>query len=98
MEFAYDGGGLGKGGDVTLSVDGTPVGTGRVEQTQPFLYSMDETVDVGIDAGTPVSEDYTSPASRFTGTVNWVRLDAGNDSHDHMVDPEHLAHIAMTKQ
>ena len=98
MEFAYDGGGLGKGGDVTLSVDGTTVGTGRVEQTQPFMYSMDETVDVGCDTGTPVAEDYTSAGSRFTGTVNWVRLDAGSDSHDHLVDPEHLAHIAMTKQ
>ena len=30
MEFAYDGGGLAKGGDVTLYYDGTAVGTGRV--------------------------------------------------------------------
>ncbi len=37
MEFAYDGGGLAKGGDITLYYDGKPVGAGRVEQTQPMV-------------------------------------------------------------
>ena len=57
MEFAYDGGGLGKGGAVTLYYDGEQVGEGRVEATQPFIFSADETTDVGYDAGTPVSAD-----------------------------------------
>ncbi len=47
MEFAYDGGGLGKGGDITLFVDGTEVGAGRIEATVPMLFSADETTDVG---------------------------------------------------
>ena len=39
MEFAYDGGGLAKGGDVTLYVDGDQVGDGRVEHTVPMVFS-----------------------------------------------------------
>ena len=58
MEFAYDGGGLGKGGDVTLYVDGEQVGEGRVEATVPMVFSGDETTDLGRDTGTPVSDDY----------------------------------------
>ena len=47
MEFAYDGGGLAKGGTVTLYVDGDKVGEGRVEATMPMVFSADETADVG---------------------------------------------------
>ena len=54
MEFAYDGGGLAKGGDITLYYDGKPVGAGRVEQTEPMGYSADEACDVGADTGSPV--------------------------------------------
>jgi hypothetical protein len=66
MEFAYDGGGLGKGGTVTLYVDGEQVGQGRVERTHKFFFSMDETADIGSDAGAPVSEDYGPRGNRFT--------------------------------
>jgi arylsulfatase A-like enzyme len=97
-KFGYDGGGLGKGGTVTLTVDGTEAGSGRVERTQPFMFSMDETLDIGSETGTAVSSDYTAGDSRFTGSIGWVRLDAGDDSHDHLVDPAHLEHIAMTRQ
>ena len=54
-QFAYDGGGLGKGGTVTLYVDGTRVGGGRVEATEPMMFSGDETTDIGTDSATPVS-------------------------------------------
>jgi hypothetical protein len=47
MEFAYDGGGLAKGGTVTLYLDGDKVGEGRVEATVPMIFSADETADVG---------------------------------------------------
>ncbi len=47
MEFAYDGGGLGKGGTVTLYLDGVKVGEGRVDATVPVIFSADETIDVG---------------------------------------------------
>jgi hypothetical protein len=58
MEFAYDGGGLGKGGTATLYVDGDQVASGRVERTHAFNYSLDETTDVGRDTGAPVCDDY----------------------------------------
>lgn len=97
-EFAYDGGGLGKGGTVTLFVDGERVGSGRVEATHPFIFSGDETTDVGAETATTVSGDYDARGSRFTGRIAWVRLDAGDDSHDHLVDPEHAYHVALRRQ
>ena len=78
MEFAYDGGGLAKGGDVTLYYDGNPVGAGRVEMTQPMVFSADETTDIGYESGTTVAPDYTAHTSRFTGKIDWVQLDLGD--------------------
>src|SRR3954465_12215458 len=98
MEFAYDGGGLAKGGDVTLYVDGAKSGEGRVNATIPLIYSADETCDLGSDTGTPVSDDYTSEGSTFTGTINWVQLDAGNDDQDHLITPEERLRVAMARQ
>ena len=98
MEFAYDGGGLAKGGGVTLYHDGTAVGTGRVELTQPMVFSADETTDIGYESGTTVSPDYTAHTSRFTGKIAWVQLDLGDDDHDHFIDPEERVRIAMARQ
>lgn len=98
MEFAYDGGGLGRGGLVTLFLDGNQVGEGRVEATVPMLYSADETCDVGFDSGTAVSEDYTSAHSNFDGTVRWVQLDAALDDHDHLITAEERFRVAMAVQ
>ena len=75
MEFAYDGGGLGKGGTVTLYIDGEAVGEGRVDATVPMAFSGDETADVGSDTGSPVTPDYTGETSRFTGKIKWVQID-----------------------
>ena len=58
MEFTYDGGGVGKGGTATLYIDGVAVGDGRIEQTEAFLFSADETCDVGDEFGSPVTTDY----------------------------------------
>jgi arylsulfatase len=98
MEFTYDGGGLAKGGDVTLYYDGTPVGTGRVENTQPMVFSADETTDIGYESGTTVTPDYTAQGSRFTGKIHWVQIDLGADDHDHFIDPEERLRIAMARQ
>jgi hypothetical protein len=98
MEFAYDGGGLAKGGDVTLYYDGKPVGTGRVETTQPMVFSADETTDIGYESGTTVSPDYAAHGSRFTGKINWVQIGLGTDDHDHFVDPDERLRIAMARQ
>lgn len=75
MEFAYEGGDtMGGAGTVTLSVDGTAVGTGRIEKTTPFKYSLSENQDVGTDTGTPVTYDYATPFD-FQGTLEWVVVD-----------------------
>jgi hypothetical protein len=98
MEFAYDGGGLAKGGDVTLYYDGTAVGTGRVEATQPMIFSADETTDIGYESGTTVTPDYNAATSHFTGRINWVQLDVGTDDHDHYIDPDERLRVAMARQ
>ena len=72
MDFAYDGGGLGKGGLVTLYVNGKKVGQGRIEHTQPGLFSVDDAADVGMDEGTPVVEGYQPRDTKFTGTIQRV--------------------------
>ncbi len=98
MEFAYDGGGLGKGGDVTLFYDGDAVGTGRVEATHPMIFSADETTDVGYESGTTVSPDYTAESSRFTGKIEWVQIDLGDNDSNHYIDPDERLRIAMSIQ
>ena len=100
MEFAYDGGGLGKGGTVALFVDGTKSGEGRVEGTVPMAFSADETLDVGSDTASPVSDDYTSEGSHFSGTVEWVQIDVAEAAEDldHLISPEERLKIAMARQ
>jgi arylsulfatase len=98
MEFAYDGGGLAKGGNVALYYDGQKVGDGRVERTEPMAFSCDETCDVGVEYGLMVSPEYTRDTSRFRGKVNWVQIDLGKDDHDHLISPEERLHIAMARQ
>jgi len=100
MEFAYDGGGLAKGGTVRLFLDGSNVGEGRVDGTAPMLFSADETTDVGGDGGTPVSDDYGASDHKFTGRVRWVQLDidAAAEDLDHLITPEERLRIAMSRQ
>ena len=72
VEFAYDGGGLAKGGDVTLYCDGAKIGAGRVGATQPMVFSADETTDIGYESGTTVGSEYARPRvgspARSTGS------------------------------
>jgi arylsulfatase A-like enzyme len=98
MEFAYDGGGLAKGGDVALYCDGETCGKGRVEATQPMVFSADETTDIGYESGSTVTSDYTAATSRFTGKINWVQIDLGVDDHDHYIDPDERLRVAMARQ
>jgi arylsulfatase len=98
MEFEYDGGGVAKGGNVTLYLDGRQIGQGRVEQTEPALFSADETCDVGDEFGSPVTSDYG--ARKFNGVVKWVEIDLGADAKnaDHMISPEERLRLAMALQ
>jgi hypothetical protein len=76
FDFAYDGGGLGKGGMGTLFVNGKKVAEGRIEPTQSMIFSADETADVGIDLATPVVETIGSEArSRFAGKIDKVTVE-----------------------
>ena len=71
VDFKYDGDGLGKGGTATMLVDGKKVAKGRIESTLAFRISLDETLDIGEDTGTPVSEDYKVPF-KFNGKLSKV--------------------------
>jgi arylsulfatase len=74
MDFAYDGGGIGKGGTATLSVDGKKVAQGRIEKSIPIRITLDESLDVGSDAGTPVNLNYEVPFE-FKGKIEKVAID-----------------------
>jgi arylsulfatase len=81
FEFAYDGGGLGKGGTGTLFVNGKQVAQGHIERTQPMIFSADETADVGVDLGTPVVEAIGSEErSRFSGRIARVTIEVRDAS------------------
>ena len=69
MDFAYDGGGLGKGGTATLLVNGNKVASGRIDRTQGMIFSADETAGVGIDEATNVTNDYKEGDNTFTGNI-----------------------------
>ena len=100
MEFAYAGGGLGKGGKVTLYTDGQKVGEGDIAATLAMIFSADDGLDVGEDTGAPVSEDYGSHGNAFNGRVKGVQLaiaEAAEDS-DHLISPEEAIHMAMARQ
>jgi len=98
IEFQYDGGGPAKGGKLTLYLDGKPDGEGRIDQTEPNVFSADETCDIGTENGSHVTRDYDR--LDFNGTVNWVQLDQGDDAKnaDHYIKPEERLHLAMALQ
>jgi len=98
MEFDYDGGGLGKGGTVSLFYDGDRVGQGRLEHTVPLIFSADETADVGLDSGTPVVPDYEQTNGRFNGDIHWIQVDTAPNDADHYIRPEERIRIALARQ
>jgi arylsulfatase len=100
MEFAYAGGGLGKGGKVTLFVDGKPAGEGNIPMTQAMIFSADDGLDVGEDSGAPVSPDYGPVGNGFNGEVRGVLLSIADDPNnsDHLVKPEDAINAAMGRQ
>jgi hypothetical protein len=79
FDFKYDGGGTGKGGLGTLTVDGKKVAETRIEQTSPVgKFTLDESFDVGEDTGTPVIDEYdTKMPFKFTGTLEKVEIKLG---------------------
>jgi len=98
MEFAYDGGGLAKGGTVTLYIDGKPAGSGRVDATAPAVFSADELSDVGFKGGSPIIPEMTSAKSHFNGTVVAVVIDISGDETDHLLDRGQVMNMIMARQ
>ncbi len=76
MDFVYEGGGTGKGGIATISVNGKVVAEGKIEKTQPLVFSADETADVGLDNQTPVATDLGigRKTTKFTGKINKIKI------------------------
>jgi arylsulfatase A-like enzyme len=97
FDFLYDGGGIGKGGNGVLSVDGVKVAEGHIPRTVRARFSLDETFDVGQDTGTPVIDDYTDRMPfRFTGTLSKFTIDLGasklaQDDRRQLVDAQQAA-------
>jgi arylsulfatase len=100
MEFAYAGGGLGKGGTATLFVDGKKVGEGEIGATLAIIFSADDGCDVGQDGGAPVSPDYGAQGNAFNGRVKGVQLAIAEaaENLDHLIEPEVALHLAMARQ
>jgi arylsulfatase A-like enzyme len=85
VDFAYAGGPPGDAAAVALAIDGAWVGAGRIAATTAYYFSFDETFNVGVDRGTPVTDDYPPVRNAFTGRVRQVRIDLGPQTP---LDPE----------
>ncbi len=96
-EFAYDGGGVGKGGIGTLFVNGKKVATGRIDRTQCCAFSADEGADVGVDEGTPVIEAYKVPF-KFTGKIASVTIELKDVKTADREEAEQARKVARLKK
>jgi arylsulfatase len=76
VDFKYDGGGFGKGGQITMSANGKPIASGRLNRTIPIQFSLGEGIDIGTDTGSPIDFTYQLPFS-FTGKISYVTIDLG---------------------
>ena len=99
MEFAYDGGGLGKGGTVTFYIDGKKAGEGKIPSGMD-VFSADDGCDVGRIPAPPVSADYGPRGNEFSGQVRGVQIDIDSAAEDvdHLISAEEAVRIAMARQ
>ena len=100
MEFTYDGGGLGKGGTVTLYVDGHKIGEGRVQRTEPIAFSPDERLEIGKENGRQAPRGDASFTNEFSGKVSWVEIDVDDGSldADQEVVPVERSYLEVARQ
>jgi arylsulfatase A-like enzyme len=98
MEFAYDGGGLGKGGTATLYLDGDKIAEGRVEHTHATVFSADSTALVGNKYGAPIGPDLEIEGNPFNGTIKGVQIDLKLSDADHKVSDAERWRVAMAIQ
>ncbi|MCY1248660.1 hypothetical protein D9M72_621120 [compost metagenome] len=76
VDFKYDGGGVGKGGSITLSANGKTLAKGRLERTVPAQFSLGEGLDIGMDIGSPIDFTYELPFA-YTGSIKQVQIKLG---------------------
>jgi len=97
FEFAYDGGGVGKGGMGTLFVNGKKVAAARIDRTQCCAFSADEGADVGADEGTPIIEAYKVPF-KFTGKITSVTVELKDVKTADLDEAEQAHKVAALKR
>lgn len=74
VDFAYDGGGMGKGGKITMTANGKTIAEGGLERTIPITFSLGEGLDIGMDVGSPIDFTYDLPFA-FTGKIDKVEIE-----------------------
>jgi arylsulfatase len=98
-QFDFDGGIPGAGGSSTLLVDGAIVAEVRIEQIVPFIFSADETMDIGSDTASLVTPEYPAgDTNEFTGTLEWVQIELGDDDVSHLESLEATYHRILARQ
>ena len=100
MEFAYDGGGLGKGGVAKLFMDGEQIGEGKIEATLAMIFSADDGCDVGEDSGAAVSSEYKAGHNRFNGEIKGIQIaiNEAAENSSHLIKAEDAVRMAMARQ
>jgi arylsulfatase A-like enzyme len=73
FDFAYEGG-RGGGGTAALSMNGKPIGEGKIAKTNSNTFGIDESADVGVDENTPVAPVYAK-REKFTGKIASVTIE-----------------------
>jgi arylsulfatase len=86
--------------NLLLFIDGEEAGQGRVEHTVGIIFASDETVNVGLDAGTAVSDAYDPQDNSFSRRINWVELDVDEAAvdQDHYISPEERMNVVLSRQ
>ena len=98
-QFDLDGGTPGAGGTGTLLVNGAVVAEERIDKTVPFVFSADETMDIGEDSASPVTSDYPAgDLNKFAGDLAWVQIDIEDDDVSHLEAPEATYHRILARQ
>jgi arylsulfatase len=97
--FNFEGDAPGGGGTGTIYVNNAKVAERKISKTVPFIFSADETLDVGGDLALPVTDDYPEGESnKFSGKINWVRIDLEEDNVSHLEPQELKYHRALARQ
>jgi hypothetical protein len=100
MQFKYKGGGLGKGGTLSLYMNGVRADEDEIEATAPMVFSADDGCDIGRDTGAPVAQDYGPRGNAFTGRVKGVQIAIAEtaEAEGHWIAPQKAVRIAMARQ